>query len=286
MEDDQDRPERGPSSRRASQSRQRLLRVYTADWLEQCPFDGLFFAGQRNELEELANWNPKSDWITILNQQLTYTMHSQLAKQLEYYFSEQNLSKDTYLQRLRDLNDGCVPLIVLANFAKVQVLTNRVDESERQAAVIHAIQEYSEVLCVYRIDRKTSKVLEDLTDGSHTDSHDTILAVGTHDRRPLPGAVTVMPSPLAAVQSPEASSVVNTLILRDVDPVVTCDDVRLLFESLEGCPKIISVRPDVAYCWYVLDWMAFKQDFTVLWLTCMLAASTGMSRSMRRQETK
>ena len=180
-------------------------------------------------------------------------MHSQLAKQLEYYFSEQNLFKDTYLQTLRDLNDGCVPLLVLANFAKVHLLTNRVDESERQAAVMEAIEKHSEVLCVYRIDRKTSKVLEQgTTDDSHShtaDLHDTILAVGTRDRRPLPGAVTMLPTLVPSVQAPITSSVMNTLILRDVDPVVTCDDVRLLLEELEGCPTIISLRPDVAYCW-------------------------------------
>ena len=48
--------------------------------------------------------------------------HQLLARQLEYYFSTANLSKDTYLSTLRDLNDGYVPLSIIANFAKVQAL--------------------------------------------------------------------------------------------------------------------------------------------------------------------
>jgi hypothetical protein len=51
-----------------------------------------------------------------------------LARQLEYYFSQQNLSKDTYLTTLCELNDGCVPLAILANFGKVRLLTRQDDE--------------------------------------------------------------------------------------------------------------------------------------------------------------
>jgi hypothetical protein len=48
-----------------------------------------------------------------------------LARQLEYYFSPQNLLNDTYLQTLRELNDGCVPVSILANFSKVKLILSK-----------------------------------------------------------------------------------------------------------------------------------------------------------------
>ena len=47
---------------------------------------------------------------------------NQLSRQLEYYFSTVILSRDTYLRTLRELNDGCVPATIIANFAKVQLI--------------------------------------------------------------------------------------------------------------------------------------------------------------------
>jgi La domain len=48
-----------------------------------------------------------------------------LARQLEYYFSSQNLAVDTYLQTLRELNDGCVPISIIANFSKVKSIASQ-----------------------------------------------------------------------------------------------------------------------------------------------------------------
>jgi hypothetical protein len=44
---------------------------------------------------------------------------SSLLKQLSYYFSKQNLSKDTYLNTIMELNSGYVPLSIIANFANI-----------------------------------------------------------------------------------------------------------------------------------------------------------------------
>ena len=41
-------------------------------------------------------------------------------KQIEYYFSAENLVKDTFLRRSMD-NDGFIPITVLAGFPRVQV---------------------------------------------------------------------------------------------------------------------------------------------------------------------
>ena len=43
----------------------------------------------------------------------------QLAKQLTYYFSKQNLAKDVYLKTIMDLNSGFAPITILAGFSNV-----------------------------------------------------------------------------------------------------------------------------------------------------------------------
>ena len=52
------------------------------------------------------------------------TVYKALARQIEYYFSSQNLMADTYLQTLRELNDGCVPVSIIANFSKVKTIVS------------------------------------------------------------------------------------------------------------------------------------------------------------------
>ncbi|GKY98671.1 hypothetical protein MPSEU_000823400 [Mayamaea pseudoterrestris] len=95
------------------------------------------------------------------------TMLTALAHQIEYHFSHCNLRKDVYLQTLRHLNDGCVPLSILCQFQKVKLLTLGVDAKQ---AVIQAIQARSKHLRVYQIDAKTGRKVNhdaDATASSH-----------------------------------------------------------------------------------------------------------------------
>ena len=71
-------------------------------------------------------------------------IYALLAQQLEYYFSVTNLSRDTYLATLRDLNAGYVPVSILAQFGKVQALAPGPDQAG-PAVCVAAIQ-YSTVL--------------------------------------------------------------------------------------------------------------------------------------------
>ena len=57
-----------------------------------------------------------------LHQQVEYLCNT-LARQLEYYFCTKNLLHDTYVQTLRSLNDGCVPISILVGFGKVGTIT-------------------------------------------------------------------------------------------------------------------------------------------------------------------
>jgi len=165
---------------------------------------------------------------------------TQLARQLEYYFSQQNLSKDTYLQTLRNLNDGCVPATILSGFAKVKAIVPVA--KQRLEAVLKAAADYSDLLQVASIDTSTGKIVVD-TDEDSEKHVNTILAIGPITSEPL----AVVPS--SPTSSP--TELCNTLILRDVNPIVTEEEVRAVFATIESCPPIQCIHLDVAFCWYV-----------------------------------
>ena len=173
-------------------------------------------------------------------------VYAQLARQLEYYFSEKNLSKDTYLQTLRQLNDGCVPVSILANFAMVKrlvmSLTFVIDEEGRLAAVEEAARNHSERLMVYLINAKTGKRVEQqggAEEESSPDAIHNILAVGTVDGKPLV---------FDGSSIPQTSPIVKTIVLRDVVEGATPEEIHELF-SHEGFPPVTCIQPDVANCW-------------------------------------
>jgi La domain len=179
---------------------------------------------------------------------------AQLARQLEYYFSCQNLAKDTYVQTLRKLNSGCVPVAILANFSKVKLLLSSSSEEEaRVRAVLQACTDHSQGrLRVVSIDTGSGKIV------TNNDSANTILAIGTHDNEPLTISddasmmATTPTSSKSVVFLPSSplggSGAANTLILRDVIPQVTEQDIQALF-TFEGCPSVESIRQDVGNCW-------------------------------------
>jgi hypothetical protein len=171
---------------------------------------------------------------------------TQLAKQLEYYFSVQNLADDTYLQTLRKLNDGCAPVSILANFTKIKLLLPMADDDVRIHAILQAATQYSELLRVLSIDTSTGHVATDLTPSSAK----TILAVGPVGQDPLSlsSVTTASASTSTASSSPPLPS---TIILRDVLPDVTQEQVRELFEQLQECPTVTNIHMDVGHCWYV-----------------------------------
>jgi La domain len=198
-----------------------------------------------------------------------------LARQLEYYFSPQNLATDLYLRTLRDLNNGCVPVTILANFGKVRAIlavsatatatTSLVHQEEyRMHAILQAVNEYyTDVLQIYSIDAATGKIATDDTPSSAN----TILAVGPRHspQSDITGTLASCQSssswtPLdQCPRSPTAASAScttvtstdSTIILRDVDPIVTGEEVHGLLQEIEDCPPVLSIVSDVANSWYV-----------------------------------
>ena len=172
----------------------------------------------------------------------------QLARQLEYYFSQANLEKDTYVETLRQLNDGYVPVSILTRFSKVQAFA----PAETSNAITKAATDCSEQLEVVSVDTKTGKRVKDA-------SGSTILAVGPISGKPLQQLSGPHP---AVVPTSSKSDVQNTIIIREVDSTVTEADVRALFSD-EHCPPIQGLYLDFANCWYVLPYLYYT-------ITCLV----------------
>lgn len=184
-------------------------------------------------------------------------VYDALARQLEYYFSPQNLQSDTYLQTLRDLNDGCVPVSILANFTKVKAILASIigfetveslqkksnpkqrfieEETQRINAILHVVNTcYTYNLQIYSIDTQTGKI----TSASGASSSNLILAVGF---------LSLCSPTEEPVDAPKTEGS-NTLVLRYVPESVMEDEIRSLLSTISDCPSILSVVPDVPSCW-------------------------------------
>ena len=164
---------------------------------------------------------------------------NQLARQVEYYLSTANLAKDTYVATLRSLNDGYVPLSILANFGKVRAIA-RLDGVD---AVRKAATDHSDLLEVVCINTNTGKRALKEEEALST----TLEAVGPIGGEPIQLTETDI-APESPVAAPSPPLVQNIVILREVPADVAEEQVRELF-SFETCPSIKSLHLDVANCW-------------------------------------
>jgi hypothetical protein len=166
-----------------------------------------------------------------------------LARQVEYYFSTANLSRDTYVSTLRSLNDGYVPVSIIANFGKVKSLV----PYDALNAVRQAATDCSDLLEVVYINTETGKRVP-VDENDEDSTLNTLEAVGPISGEPIPlsqvsNVIPVSPPAIKAVHS-----IQNTVILRDVSESTEESHIRELF-TFEKCPSIQSLHLDVANCW-------------------------------------
>jgi hypothetical protein len=164
-----------------------------------------------------------------------------LARQVEYYFSSANLSKDTYVSTLRSLNDGYVPVSIIANFGKVKSLV----QYDAFNAVRTSATEFSQLLEVVEIDTQTGKRVK--SDESNSSDVPLIEAVGPISGEPIP--LSVIPaSPVILSVVTSIAPIQNTIIIREVPEGTEESHIRQLF-AFASCPAVESMHLDVADCW-------------------------------------
>ncbi|XP_005187466.1 la-related protein 1 isoform X2 [Musca domestica] len=131
-----------------------------------------------------------------------------IKKQVEYYFSEENLTGDFYLRRKMD-DEGCIPVTLIASFHRVLALTTDV------ALIITAIKESDkiELLEGYKVRTKTNPTIWPIKEAVDTVSN------------PLKLAATAAASGAAAGSTPEASTTTSTTTAAATTTSQTQDNV-------------------------------------------------------------
>lgn len=195
--------------------------------------------------------SPRVTTNAVLGQNdYTTDILKRLALQVEYYFSATNLNKDTYVSTLRSLNDGYVPVTIIANFGKVRSLIPH----EPVKAVCLASEDHSELLEVVKIDSSTGKRVSSIK----KQLTNFVQAVGPIGGEPIPASKLSVNPTFATKKSvnsirpvpaePTPSNVQTTVVLREVPNAVQESDIRELF-SFEKSPMVHNVHKDVANCW-------------------------------------
>uniref|UniRef100_A0A7S1ZCL6 HTH La-type RNA-binding domain-containing protein n=1 Tax=Ditylum brightwellii TaxID=49249 RepID=A0A7S1ZCL6_9STRA len=207
-----------------------------------------------------------------------------LATQLEYYFSDHNLSRDTYLRTIMSLNSGYVPSTVLATFAKVNLLLNRYDTNHQALdrygdvpGLVGEAARRSTLLDVAIINSEGKVVDNEKNGGSETVSGGVrLVAVGIKQGVKIPVAAAVEGGSMSSIpgssppkitysgvpstsegslsyvsESTQQNVERSTIILRDMPEGTVEDDVRSIFSSLEKAPELHSIHVDVGNCWFV-----------------------------------
>lgn len=173
-----------------------------------------------------------------------------LRAQLEYYFSFENLCKDTFLcsimsssrtemeQRSGTEHGRHAPIVMLARFGKVKKIVNNI----HSGIVIEAtVQQYLEQAAL-----SSDKLEVVAINGSQ------LLGIGPKSGSPLPYESDFQKEADVSPQLPPAPKHTerNTIILREMPATATQQQVEEIF-SWEGCPQVKSVHADVGYCWFV-----------------------------------
>jgi hypothetical protein len=170
------------------------------------------------------------------------TLRTRLRTQIEFYFSPQNLARDTYLRNMLAAYGGAaVPLSVIASFPKVRNLCA------------------SELGMVHSNIPADPRLLMNVLDGSQivAVSPDAVwisplLPIPPLDPtvkvRPVPSTTGSVP-PYAPDMRPPPPQPLNTLVIRDMPVDMKPDKVMEMFTSGEIVPQ--NAKVDAGNVWYV-----------------------------------
>ncbi|TMW39889.1 hypothetical protein DOY81_015031, partial [Sarcophaga bullata] len=136
-----------------------------------------------------------------------------IKKQVEYYFSEENLTGDFFLRRKMD-DEGCIPVTLIASFHRVLALTTDV------ALIITAIKESEklELLEGYKVRTKTNPTIwpiKDVLDSTSSGTPQSLSAVSANrstaatPAKPTENASTSADSKTTANESSNSNSNTN-----------------------------------------------------------------------------
>jgi len=184
-----------------------------------------------------------------------------LSQQLLYYLSSQNLSSDTYLKTIMELNSGHVPVSIVSNFTNIKriITTNLVDDetlsSLNMPELVRKAAVTSEFLQVVVLDRN-GKIVANVEDENHELESGKInfYAIGPTPVRPTDHDTNKLLRRDKKHDSAEEvqDDSANIIIFRDVHEDATDDDIREILNKIVDVSLLITdVRREVENCWFV-----------------------------------
>uniref|UniRef100_A0A7S3V6V1 HTH La-type RNA-binding domain-containing protein n=1 Tax=Chaetoceros debilis TaxID=122233 RepID=A0A7S3V6V1_9STRA len=220
--------------------------------------------------------NISSDTPILENKNEAYLENSPelltgLSKQLQYYFSPQNLAKDTYLNTIMQLNSGFVPISILVNFGNINRIVGRfatglgmddtVDIDVSNLLRKSALFAGSGLQIVLL--NQEGHVLATHGDDNFDELKETVTFEGIGSCSTANGSNNGDEADSDASAADKAS----TVILRDVPESATEDDIRSIFQSDDFSPNLTSVEKEVGQCWFVtIDSATSQQDLVTILL--------------------
>lgn len=196
-----------------------------------------------------------------------------LAKQLLYYFSSQNLSKDTYLKTLMELNSGHVPVGIVSNFSNItRIIMDSLADGETISSLdvpglVRKAALWSEFLEMVVLDQNGS-IIENVEDGDYRQEtgRPTFFAIKPTSARPTDHDTS---QPLRRVRKQGSGEKAkndspNIIILRDVHEDATEQDIREIFKiNANTSISVTDVRSEIGNCWFVTLGPTKRQQDTV-----------------------
>lgn len=188
-------------------------------------------------------------------------LRTRLRAQIEFYFSPQNLSRDTYLRNVLAAYGGLVPLSVIASFPKVRNLCGA-PEAGADPRLLMMVMEGSQVASVSPDALWITPLLPipplDPTVKIRPTPPVSIAAfpempLGSEPMRRLQHVPLAVPStfvPLGSHVQLVDSAVANTIVLRDLPSDIHADKIVTFFTNLGHTPK--ACRCDAGNnMWYI-----------------------------------
>lgn len=222
----------------------------------------------------VANISSETETPILENKNEAYLENSPelltgLSKQLQYYFSPQNLAKDTYLNTIMQLNSGFVPISILVNFGNINRIVGRfatglgmddtVDIDVSNLLRKSALSADSGLQIVLL--NQEGQVLATHGDDNFDELKETVTFEG------IGSCSTANKNGDEADSDVSAADKASTVILRDVPESATEDDIRSIFQSDDFSPNLTNIEKEVGQCWFVtIDSATSQQDLVTILL--------------------
>lgn len=201
-----------------------------------------------------------------------------LAKQLLYYLSTQNLSDDTYLKTIMELNSDHLPVSIVSNFSNItRIIKDSLVDGETISScdvpgLVREAAFRSQFLEVAVLNQN-GIIVSKVEDGNHQleTGRVTYFAIAPTSLRPTDHdtSTPLRRDNVQGLGEKAKNDTANIIILRDVHEDATEENIREVFHrTVNTSIDITDVQSEIGNCWFVtLGPMKRQQDMVDMLLS-------------------